>query len=178
MHEELPLYAVADEPEPRFQWREAFRHLACSPAAVVTMAPARPARAALLLDAARPDAEPGVVVRGWAVRRLAVVGVTDAALALADAEGVAGPAGALDLSGSSLRWVGDEFRRMGVLRGRWRGRPVLVEAVAAPWSTSRTELVLLPRCASRRLHLPTRYFDAAHDAVDALRRHVEAATGS
>jgi hypothetical protein len=98
---------------------------------------------------------------GDAVQRIVDIPAVDVARGLATMtiDGVA-----LDLG--LARAEGDELHLPVQLRTGRLGRRRHAELIVQPWSTTRAQVWL--RCL--RSHASQRWFDAAHDAVDAMRR--------
>lgn len=154
---------------------DAFRLLAPPPSAWTTLRPRTRWRDQLWVDAC-PVVPPRP--RPWpegTVRRLVNVPFLVAVEALADAldEG--------DAAGLTVRaaagWAGPgEVRVPGDLHlhhFQRCGRPVRVEVVLEPWSTTRSDLRLQVVCRHRSIRLPRHYYDAAHDAIDVVRTRIE-----
>lgn len=177
----LPVYLV--EERPGRPWRrplpEAFRLLAPPAAAFDQGAPRSRLRYQLWVDAAPSPRRP------WtegAVRRLVDLPFTTALDALAELlsdgpETILRDGSAwLALTPGRARATGAECWIPGALHVHRCGRPVRVELVLEPWSSTRTDVRLQVRCARGTTHLPRRYYDVAHDVIDAVRDAMEQGT--
>lgn len=171
--EQLPLYvfeAIGEDPEAFAAppVREAFRVLAPPMSAWVDTPRPTLVRGRLWVDVA------GLRPPVWSERDVRRLVLAPFPLAVAALRGLgAAPSGWLVLDVAHDRRAADEYRAAGALHVH-RGRPLVpVDVVLAPWSASRTELLVRPRL--RRCAAPpsARYFDVAHSAIDALRDAIE-----
>ncbi len=157
----------AGAPE-RLPLREAFRLLAPPPSSWNGPPVGPKPRELLWVDPVRAPARPSY---DTSVQRLIEAPFATVVAALAVALRRDGWPRGLVVDVAHARGADGELRLPAGLRLHRCGHPLDVDVVVRPWSRLRTQLWLQARCR-RRQHLPRRYFDAAHDAVDALRRAI------